>query len=662
MKKSFLALMLAVALVSLSACGNQEKAPEATATPVVTEAPTEEPTAEPTEEPTAEPTEEPTAEPTEAPTAEPTEEPVVEQSDENAAAVVITEEAADENVEEESDVAALDDEVLASAYNGAVTVLQSEIQDEFDNMLSQYVAYYAQYGYNVDEYDTELQASVAQETVQSKLSTAIVRHYAAENGYELTEEKKAELAAQVQTTLDNTREYLESYLSASGYTGDELTQAVEDQLTQAGYSEESLMETAELNDVLNYLYEKATADIAVTEDEVKAAFDEKVATQKENYADLDTFINDYVNENEILYTPEGVRLMECIYIAKVDGEATEDEATKAEATPEESADIAELSGYAKAKAVAASIAGGADFEEAMKAYNEDSSTEEQMLRGYPVAEGSQLYGEEFIAGALALENVGDVSDVITTDYGYFILRYAKDLETGEVDFESRKETETEEALTNKKNDAYTEYVNKVLDEADMQIGDLSKLYHVYVGEAVEATVAYASVNADTQLLDMPGGDAVADVKAGASMDEVLAMLRNHRSRTQQVFTVDDLMHLQRGGRVSRVAAMVGSVLQIKPILESDELGRIIVTSKVRGRKKAVRYLADALRKKIDPNEKQLIGIAHADCKEDAETLEGLIRESCPNAQFLTVKYEPVTGAHVGPGALALFFLSKDTWR
>ena len=66
--------------------------------------------------------------------------------------------------------------------------------------------------------------------------------------------------------------------------------------------------------------------------------------------------------------------------------------------------------------------------------------------------------------------------------------------------------------------AYTEYVTKVLDEADMQIGDLSKLYHVYVGEAVEATVAYASVNADTQLLDMPGGDAVADVKAGASMD------------------------------------------------------------------------------------------------------------------------------------------------
>ena len=525
MKKSLLALMLAVALVSLTACGNQKKAPEATATPVVTEAPT----AEPTEEPTAEPTEEPTAEPTTEPTAEPTAEAAA-QSGENAAAVV-TEEAAE--TEDEAVALTLSDDVLASAYNGEVTVLKSEIQDEFDQMLIQYVAYYAQYGYSVDEYDTELQASVAQETVQSKLSTAIVRHYAAQNGYELTEEKKAELLAQVQTTLDNTREYLESYLSAYGYTGDELTAAVEDQLAQAGYTEESLMESAELNDVLNFIYEKATADVTVTEEEVKEAFDAKVAEQKETYADVDSFINDYVNENEILYTPENVRLMECIYIAKVDGEATEDEATADEATPaeataaeatideatsDEAVDIASLTGYAKAKAIVAAVAGGADYEEAMKAYNEDSSTEEQMMRGYPVAEGCTLYGDGFVDGALALEHVGDVSDVIETDYGYFILRYAKDLEAGEADFETRKDAQTEETLTNKKNDAYSTKINAILDGADMQIGDLSVLYHVYVGEAVEATVAYASVNADTKLLDMPGGDAVADVKAGASVD------------------------------------------------------------------------------------------------------------------------------------------------
>lgn len=564
MKKSLLALMLAIALVSLTACGSKVKEPEATATPVVTEAPTaeptEEPTAEPTEAPTAEPTEAPTAEPTEAPTAEPTEaptaepteaptaeptaEPVVEatamptaeaeadaQSDEAAAAVVISE--TTEAPADEEAALTLSDDVLASAYNGAVTVLKSEIQDEYDQMLSQYVAYYAQYGYSVDEYDTELQASVAQETVQTKLSTSIVRHYAAQNGYELTEEKKTELAAQVKTALDNTREYLESYLSASGFTGDELNAAVEEQMAQAGYTEETLMDSAELNDVLNFLYERATADVTVTEDEVKAAFDEKVAKQKESYASVDSFINDYVNESEILYTPENVRLMECIFVASVEGEATEDEATAdeatvseatvseatvSEATAGEAADIASLTGYAKAKAIAAAIAGGADFEETMKAYNEDSSTEEQMLRGYPVAENSTTYGDEFTAGAMALEHVGDVSDVIVTDYGYFILRYAKDLESGEADFEARKETETEETLTNKKNDAYSAFIDTILDEADIQVGDLSQMYHVYVGEAVEATVAYASVNADTKLLDMPGGDAVADMKAGASVD------------------------------------------------------------------------------------------------------------------------------------------------
>ena len=557
MKKSLLALMLAVALVSLTACGSKVKEPEATATPVVTEAPTAEPTeaptAEPTEAPTAVPTEAPTAVPTEAPTEEPTavpteaptavpaEAPTAEPTavpTEAPTAVPTEAPAATEEPVAEEAALTLSDDVLASAYNGAVTVLKSEIQDEYDQMLSQYVAYYAQYGYSVDEYDTELQASVAQETVQTKLSTSIVRHYAAQNGYELTEEKKTELAAQVKTALDNTREYLESYLSASGFTGDELNAAVEEQMAQAGYTEETLMDSAELNDVLNFLYERATADVTVTEDEVKAAFDEKVAKQKESYASVDAFVNDYVNESEILYTPENVRLMECIFVASVEGEATEDEATADEATADEAtadeatadeatvseatageaADIASLTGYAKAKAIAAAIAGGADFEETMKAYTEDGSTEEQMLRGYPVAENSTTYGEAFMAGAMALEHVGDVSDVIVTDYGYFILRYAKDLESGEADFEARKETETEETLTNKKNDAYSAFIDTILNEADIQVGDLSQMYHVYVGEAVEATVAYASVNADAKLLDMPGGDAVADMKAGASVD------------------------------------------------------------------------------------------------------------------------------------------------
>ena len=514
MKKTMLAFMLALALVTLTACGGQEKkAPEATAAPVATEAPT----AEPTEAPTAVPTEEPTAEPTEA-TTEATTMPVVTEAPTTETTAEPAAETEAQASEGEAEVVALEDGVLASAYDGAVTVTLSEVQEEYDQQLAAYIAYYTQYGYTVDEYDQEFQANVAQETVQMKLSQAIVRHYAEQNGYVLTAEKEEELTAQVQTALDNLREYYESYLSYYGYTGDELAQAVEEEMANSGYTEEALTESAYLKDILDFIYEKATADISVTEEEVKEAFDAKIASQKESYADIDSFINDYVNDSEILYTPENVRLMECIYIAKVDGEATEEEATREEATSDEAANIAELSGYAKAKAVVAAIRGGEDFEEAMKAYNEDSSTEEQMMRGYPVAAESQLYGEEFSAGAMALENVGDVSDIITTDYGYFILRYAKDLTAGEADFESRKDAETEETLSNKKNDAYTAFINQILDEANMQLGDLSGLYHVYVGEAAEATVAYATVAADTQLIDMPNGDAVANLKAGASLD------------------------------------------------------------------------------------------------------------------------------------------------
>ena len=154
MKKSLLALMLAIALVSLTACGSKVKEPEATATPVVTEAPTAEPTeaptAEPTEAPTAVPTEAPTAEPTEAPTAVPTEAPTAVPTEAPTAVPTEAPAATEEPVAEEAALT-LSDDVLASAYNGAVTVLKSEIQDEYDQMLSQYVAYYAQYGYSVDE-------------------------------------------------------------------------------------------------------------------------------------------------------------------------------------------------------------------------------------------------------------------------------------------------------------------------------------------------------------------------------------------------------------------------------------------------------------------------------------------------------------------------------
>lgn len=149
---------------------------------------------------------------------------------------------------------------------------------------------------------------------------------------------------------------------------------------------------------------------------------------------------------------------------------------------------------------------------------------------------------------------------------------------------------------------------------------------------------------------------------GLDAETAATQLRDLAQRMFNVFTVDDLMHLRRGGRLSNVAAIVGMVLNIKPLLKGNEEGKIVSFAKVRGRKKSIEELAARYDKlAVDP-EKQTVGIAQAGCREDAELLASLLRRNRPPKEILTVEYEPVTGCHVGPGALALFFVSHDQVR
>ncbi len=129
-----------------------------------------------------------------------------------------------------------------------------------------------------------------------------------------------------------------------------------------------------------------------------------------------------------------------------------------------------------------------------------------------------------------------------------------------------------------------------------------------------------------------------------------------------VFTVDDLMHLRRGGRLSNLSAIVGTVLNIKPLLKGNEEGRIVAFGKLRGRRKAVEALGALYDKlAVEPGE-QIVGVVHAACREDADYLVELLKRNHPPKQILLADYEPVTGCHVGPGALALFFESEEGVR
>lgn len=149
---------------------------------------------------------------------------------------------------------------------------------------------------------------------------------------------------------------------------------------------------------------------------------------------------------------------------------------------------------------------------------------------------------------------------------------------------------------------------------------------------------------------------------GKSAAEAADFLEVYRDNIYNVFTVDDLQYLRRTGRLSNAAAVIGMVLNVKPILIGDELGRIISIAKVRGRKRAIETLAKRYDELAVHPEQQTVCIAHADCEEEAEELRALLNRNHPPKEFLTVMYEPVTGSHVGPGTLALFFESREGAR
>ena len=151
-------------------------------------------------------------------------------------------------------------------------------------------------------------------------------------------------------------------------------------------------------------------------------------------------------------------------------------------------------------------------------------------------------------------------------------------------------------------------------------------------------------------------------KEGLSIDETYQILRALRHRNAQIFTVGDLRYLKRTGRLSNLEAAVGTVLQIKPLLKGDPEGKIVCFAKVRGRQRAIEEMAKRYKELVVSPETQTVCISHADCEADAQILASMLRRSKPPKDILIVDYEPVTGSHVGTGALALFFVSDDNVR
>ncbi|MEH7180860.1 DegV family protein [Neobacillus vireti] len=144
----------------------------------------------------------------------------------------------------------------------------------------------------------------------------------------------------------------------------------------------------------------------------------------------------------------------------------------------------------------------------------------------------------------------------------------------------------------------------------------------------------------------------------ASKEEILKDVVFRSQHMEQIFTVDDLDYLAKGGRVSKASAFLGSLLNIKPILNVED-GKLVPIEKIRGKKKVYRRLIELMKERGEDFGDQVIGISHADTKETVEVVKALIEEELQPRETYVTNIGSAVGAHTGPGAIAIFFLSKS---
>lgn len=148
-------------------------------------------------------------------------------------------------------------------------------------------------------------------------------------------------------------------------------------------------------------------------------------------------------------------------------------------------------------------------------------------------------------------------------------------------------------------------------------------------------------------------------RGGAGIDEVKSWVEQNRNRLNHWFTVDDLNHLKRGGRISGAAALVGTMLGIKPVLHVDDEGHLILMEKVRGRRQSLDALVSHMAEAALEPENQMIFVSHGDSPEGCAYVEEQMRKRLGVREVECGPIGPVIGTHSGPGTVAVFFLGQD---
>ncbi len=259
----------------------------------------------------------------------------------------------------------------------------------------------------------------------------------------------------------------------------------------------------------------------------------------------------------------------------------------------------------------------------------------------------------FTMGEKSYLNTVDERDLKAHDF-YELLRAGQTATTSQINAEYLK-------------DQVRPYLDQGLDILYLVFSSgLSSTYSSVCIGAEDLRAAYPDrkiVVIDTLAASMGEGllvyHAAMQQQAGKSLDEVAAWVEDNKLYLAHWFTVDDLHFLKRGGRVSPTAAVVGSLLSIKPILHVDNEGHLIPMEKVRGRKQSLKALVDHMEATGIDIQDQVVFISHGDCPEDCAQVEQMIRERLGVTTIYTNNIGPVIGSHSGPDTMAVFFLATQ---
>ncbi len=396
--------------------------------------------------------------------------------------------------------------VVAEVNDAKIT--KGEAESIYNQMMTETEYYYSLYGYSFDRTDKTVIASIKSQTLTLMTENLALEQKAEALGLALTEEEEA---AVEQDAQDQYNELISGMMEQYELTEEDAVA----QAAEAGTTLAMIQYFLRNDKIQQKLHDYAGQDAAVTDEEIAAEFDTRVAKAKESYdATPSQYSTDVLNGSTIYYRPAGYRNIKNLVISlpedvqtTVDDLSSQlymatyykymydyqltnggelDDATKQEYTDKSAEyqtqiddlqaqlDAAAAAGREQIQAKADEVlalckAEGADFDALMAEYNGDTATGALVEVGYPVCADSTGYVEAFTQGAMALEKVGDVSDLIATSYGYHILQYASDVTEGAVELDDALRAAIEsDLLTTKQDDAYTAAREEWIKEAKIK--------------------------------------------------------------------------------------------------------------------------------------------------------------------------------------------------